>query len=138
MCTFRIYFHAYICIRWRSMHSADNRSEHAPQCTRIIISGPYKLQNPGIIGKNGRTNQPVHITVIKYTTYLQFHGRLNNNVFSPYVRLINVRFQLFRYSASSFSSQYLLLFLKSSRSCVLLIPTPFTSVICPSMASRRR
>ena len=33
-------------------------------------------------------------------------------------------------SASYFSSQYLLLFLKSSRSCVLLLPTPFTSVIC--------
>ena len=46
-------------------------------------------------------------------------------------------FPSFRSLASSFSSQYLLLFLNSSRSCVLL-PTPFTSVICPSMASRRR
>ena len=45
---------------------------------------------------------------------------------------------LFRSTASSFSSQYLLPFLKSSRSCVLLVPTPFTSVICPSTASRRR
>ena len=36
----------------------------------------------------------------------------------------------------SFSSQYLLLFLKSSRSCVLL-PTLFTSVICPSTTSWR-
>ena len=38
---------------------------------------------------------------------------------------------------SSASSQYLLLFLKSSRSCVLLLPTTFTSNICPSMASWR-
>ena len=59
-------------------------------------------------------------------------------VFLPYVRLINCRFHLFRYSASPFSSQYLLFF-KSSRSCVLLfLPTPFTSVIWPSMASWRR
>ena len=43
-----------------------------------------------------------------------------------------------RSSASSFSSQYLFLFLRSSRSCVLLLPTPFTPVICPSMASWRR
>ena len=34
-----------------------------------------------------------------------------------------------------FSSQYLVLFLKSSMSCVLLLPTSFTSVICPSMGS---
>ena len=60
-------------------------------------------------------------------------------VFLPYVRLINCRFHLFRFSASSFSSQCLLLFLKSSRSCVLLLlPTHFTSVICPPMASWRR
>ena len=31
-----------------------------------------------------------------------------------------------------------ILFLKSSRSCVILLPTPFTSVICPLMASWRR
>ena len=55
-----------------------------------------------------------------------------------YVQLINCRLHLFRSSASSFSSQYLLLVLKSSRSCVLLLPTHFTSVICPSMASSRR
>ena len=47
-------------------------------------------------------------------------------------------FHLFRPSASSFNSHYLLLFLKSSRSCVLLFPTPFTSIICLSMASWRR
>ena len=43
-------------------------------------------------------------------------------------------FHLFRSSASSFNFQYLLLFLKSSRGCVLLLvlPTPFTFVICPS------
>jgi hypothetical protein len=56
----------------------------------------------------------------------------------PYVRLINCRFHLFRSSAFFFSSQYLLLFLKSCRSCVLLIPTPFISVICPSIVSWRR
>ena len=44
----------------------------------------------------------------------------------------NYRFHLFWFSASSFNSQYLLLFLKSSRSCVLFLPTPFTSVVCPS------
>ena len=41
-------------------------------------------------------------------------------------------------SSSIFSFQYLLLFLKSSRSCSHLLPTPFTSVICPSMASWRK
>ena len=56
-----------------------------------------------------------------------------------YVRLINCRLHIFLSSASSFSSQYLLLFLKSSRSCVLLLLlTHFTSVIFPSMASWRR
>ena len=55
-----------------------------------------------------------------------------------YVRLLNCRLHLFRSSASSFSSQYLLLFLKSSKSCVILLPTPFNSIICPSMASWRR
>ena len=38
-----------------------------------------------------------------------------------YVRLTNCCLHLFRSSASSFTSQYLLLFLKSSRSCVLLL-----------------
>ena len=48
-------------------------------------------------------------------------------------------FPTFLSLAPSLSSQYLRLFLKSSRSCVLhLLSTPFTSVICPSMASRRR
>ena len=49
-------------------------------------------------------------------------------------------FPSFRFSASSFSSQYLLLFLKSSRNCVvvLLLPTPFTSVVYPSVASWRK
>ena len=55
-----------------------------------------------------------------------------------YVRLINCRLHLFRSSAYSFSSQYLLLSLKSSRICVILLPTPLTSVIRPSMASCRR
>ena len=36
-------------------------------------------------------------------------------VFHPYVRLINCLFNLFQFSASSFSSQYIRLFLKSSR-----------------------
>ena len=36
-------------------------------------------------------------------------------------------FPSIRTSASSFSSQHHLLFLKSSRSCVLLLPFPFTS-----------
>ena len=55
-----------------------------------------------------------------------------------YVWLIKCRFHLFRSSASSFSSQYLLLFPNSSRNWVLLIPIHFTSVICPSLASWRR
>ena len=55
-----------------------------------------------------------------------------------YFRLVHCRLHLFRSSASSFSSQYLLLFLKPSRSCVVLLPTPFTSVIFPSMPSWRR
>ena len=49
--------------------------------------------------------------------------------FLPYFRLINCRFHLFQSSASCFISQYLLLFLKSSRSCVLLPTT-----IIPSSA----
>ena len=55
-----------------------------------------------------------------------------------YVQLINCRLHLFRSSASSFSSQYLLLCLISPKSYVLLLPTPFTSVICSSMASWRK
>ena len=53
---------------------------------------------------------------------------------SPYVWLMNCRFHLSRSSASSFSSDYLLLFHKSLRSCVL-VATPFISVICPALAS---
>ena len=37
--------------------------------------------------------------------------------------------KLFQYSASSFSFQYLLLFLKLSKNFVLLLPIPFTLVI---------
>ena len=48
------------------------------------------------------------------------------------------RFHLSRSSASSFSPQYLLLLLTSRSSVLLLLPTPFTSVICPSMASWRK
>ena len=48
--------------------------------------------------------------------------------------MINCCFHLFRSSASWFNYQYLLLFLKSSRSCILLLPSPCTSVICPSIA----
>ena len=46
-------------------------------------------------------------------------------------------FPSIRCSASSFSSEYLLLFLKASRSCVPL-PIPFNFVICRSIESRRR
>ena len=52
--------------------------------------------------------------------------------------LITWRLHIFQSSASSISSQYLHLLIKSSRSCVLLLPTLFISVICPSMASWRR
>ena len=52
--------------------------------------------------------------------------------------MIICTFHLFLSSASSFSSQYLL-FLKSSRSCVVLpLHIPFPSVNCPSIASWRR
>ena len=54
---------------------------------------------------------------------------LQNITCISYVRLINCRLHIFLTSASSFSSQFLLLFLKSSRNCVLLLPTHFTSVI---------
>ena len=52
--------------------------------------------------------------------------------------VINCSFPIFWSAASSFSSQYLLPFLKSSRSGVLLLHTPFTLAIYPWMASRRR
>ena len=48
-----------------------------------------------------------------------------------------VWFPLFRSSNFSINSQYLLLFLKSSTSCVLFRPTPFAYVICSSMESWR-
>ena len=54
-----------------------------------------------------------------------------------FFRVINCRFHLFRSSAFSFSSQYRILFLKSSRSCVLL-PTLLNSAIFPSVSSWRR
>ena len=56
----------------------------------------------------------------------------------PYVRLIHWRLHLFQSFSCFISSQYLLLFLKSSRGCIHLFPTPFSSVICPSMAPWRR
>jgi hypothetical protein len=46
-------------------------------------------------------------------------------IFLPYVRLINSSFHFFRSSASFFSSQYLLFFLKLPRSCVLFFPYSF-------------
>ena len=53
----------------------------------------------------------------------------------PYVRLTNCHIHLFWSSTSSFSSQYLLLFLKSRSCLLLLLRIHFTSFICPSMAS---
>ena len=58
-------------------------------------------------------------------------------IFLLYVHVINCRFHLFQSSASIFSSEYLLLYLKSS-SAILLFSTPFIYIICPSMASWRR
>ena len=55
-----------------------------------------------------------------------------------YVCVINCCFQLIRSSTFSFISQYPHLLLKLSISCDLLLPTPFTSIICPSMAWWRR
>ena len=52
--------------------------------------------------------------------------------------IYKLSFLFFPSSAPSSSSQYLLLFLESPRSCVVLLPTPFTSTICPSMTSCRR
>jgi hypothetical protein len=57
--------------------------------------------------------------------------------FILYVRLINCRFYLFRSFSSSFSFQYIL-FLKSSKSCVILLLTPLTSVFSSSLALWRR
>ena len=56
-------------------------------------------------------------------------------LFLPRVCVIICRFHLLRSSASSFSSQNLLLFLKLLSTCVLFLPTPFTSNIWPSVAS---
>ena len=52
----------------------------------------------------------------------------------------NCLFHFFRSSSSPFSSQCLILFIKSSRSCILLLllPISFCSVICLSMSSWRR
>ena len=73
--------------------------------------------------------------------HIQCNNNNNNShyyYYYYYVRLKNCRVHLLLSSASAFSSQYFLLFLKSSRSCILLPATLFTSVICPSMVSRRR
>ena len=51
-------------------------------------------------------------------------------VFLPYVRVINCLSHPLRCSDSSFSSLYFLLFLKSSRSCILLLPPPFPFINC--------
>ena len=72
---------------------------------------------------------PVLVQIFLLRSY-----NVKEDVFLPYVRVINCRFHLLRSSAFSFSSQYLLLFLKSSISCFLL-PTPFTIVICPSITN---
>ena len=57
---------------------------------------------------------------------------------SSYVRVINCRFHLFRSSTSSSSSHYLILFLKSSRNCIVFCPTHFTSIICSSITPWRK
>ena len=58
---------------------------------------------------------------------------VNIYVLLPYVCVINCVLQIFPSLACSFNAQYLPLFLKSSKRFVLLLPIPFTSVICPSM-----
>ena len=67
-----------------------------------------------------------------YTAYLQAHG-LDN---------LCLCFVLPHFSIFSFlpplAQKNIFLSLKSSKSCVLLLPTPLTSVICPSIKSRRR
>ena len=87
-----------------SSPSSREKTKQSPECSTIAVP-PFPVQSGTKV-----------ITVIKSMDLW--------NVFLPYVPLINCRFHLFRSSASSFSSQYLLLFLKSSRSCVLL-PTFF-------------
>ena len=71
------------------------------------------------------------VIIIKNAACLYVQGLMEDT----YVRLINCRLHLFGSSAPSFSSQYLLLFVKSSRSCVLLLPKTLIFDICPSMAS---
>ena len=73
-----------------------------------------------------RTVECLYLVVGIILLSMQVQGLMEDT----YVRLINCRLNLFRSSASSFSSQYRLPFLKSSRSCVLLLSTPFTFVIC--------
>ena len=68
-----------------------------------LLSGPL---NWGAILVQGWPNMPFH----SIPTYpLSFYRMLMEDT---YVQLINCRLHLFRSSASSFSSQYLLLFLK--------------------------
>ena len=70
-----------------------------------------------------------------YVAYYQVHDLMENNVSIPYVRVINSSSHFF-ISEASFLVPFL--FLKSLRSCVPGLPTPFTLVISPSMTSCKR
>ena len=66
------------------------------------------------------------IIIIKYAAYWQVLVFIEVMYISSLCSIDKLRSNLFRFSASFFSSQYLLLLLKSLRSCVLLLSSPST------------
>ena len=67
----------------------------------------------------------------------RFMGQWKITSISALCSIDKLSFPYFSIFSFLFSLQYILLFLKSLRICILL-RTPFTSVICPSMASWSR
>ena len=117
---------------WPQKVTNEQVFEHTGEKCTLINNILHRKANWN--GHTLRINCLLHDIIEGQMTEVKGVGRRRTQLLDD---LINAHLHLFRSSSSSFSPQHLL-FLKSSRNCVLLIllpPTPFTSVICPSMIS---
>ena len=122
---------------WSDSVKPYNKNSRSPELAHFVNS---RLSN-SLLGGGPRPAWDIRALFVIYNLVcclLADPWIYGKYVFLPYVRLIKLSSPPFRYSASSLIFQYLLLFFKPSRSSILLLPTPLTSIICSSITSLRR
>ena len=96
----------------------------------VNLSGSYRQRRTNVAYNHGKKLQDYYYYYFYFFLSILLISRsmdLWNICIVSLCSIDKLSFTSFSNSASSFSSQYLILFLKLSRSCVLLLPTPFTS-----------